>query len=264
MGRPAYRGESVSFSACNDKLIKTAEKLNVSPSAYYSFDLRAGVTCPFAKECKSQVKDGKIVDGPHCKFRCYAASAECRLPVVYNLRQRNTQAVKRKRTYAAIYRMLVRNLPPHARVVRLHTSGDFYSYDYLKAWIDVAKGFPQVRFYAYTKALPHIERYVYEHPEGVSLSHGILSPNFRITASYGGTHDHLIGRLKIRSARVIMSEDEATLPIDTDDTHAALSGGSFNLLIHATQPLGSDAAKAWDKIRRTRGGYATRKGGASV
>lgn len=261
MGRPAYKGPQLSFSACNDKLVKTAEKLNVKPKDYFSFDLRAGVTCPFARECKSQVRGDKIVDGPHCKFRCYAATAERRLPVVYNLRQRNTQAIKRRRTYAAIYRMLVKNLPPHARVVRLHTSGDFYSYDYLKAWIDVAKGFPHVRFYAYTKALPHIERYVYTHPEGVALGQGILSPNFRITASYGGTHDHLIEQLKIRSARVILSEDEATLPIDTDDTHAALSGGSFNLLIHAAQPAGTVAAKAWDKIRRTKGSYAPQKGG---
>jgi hypothetical protein len=128
------------------------------------------------------------------------------------------------------------------------------------AWMNVAKGFPQTRFYFYTKALPLIERYVQTHPEGVALSHGILAPNVRITASYGGTHDHLIKPLKIRSAKVILRESDAGgLPIDKDDTHAALSGGSFALLIHAAQPKGSVAAKAWEKIRRA--GMTPQKGG---
>jgi hypothetical protein len=119
------------------------------------------------------------------------------------------------------------------------------------AWLDIARGFPQIRFYFYTKALPFIQRYVYSHPEGVALSHGILAPNVRITASYGGTHDHLIPELKVRYAKVILREEDAGgLPIDRDDSHAALSGGSFALLIHATQPRGTDAAKAWDKLRR--------------
>src|SRR5262245_37884234 len=49
-----------------------------------TFSLPAGWTCPAAKECLSKAdrKTGHIKDGKHVKFRCYAASMECRRPSV--------------------------------------------------------------------------------------------------------------------------------------------------------------------------------------
>jgi hypothetical protein len=38
------------------------------------------------------------------------------------------------------------------RVVRIHESGDFFSQDYLDAWIKISKAFPDVMFYTYTKS----------------------------------------------------------------------------------------------------------------
>jgi hypothetical protein len=74
--------------------------------------------------------------------------------------------------------------------------------------------------------------------------------NFILTASYGGRGDHLISELGLRSTTVVFSEAEAEklgLPIDHDDSHAArpsLRNQDFALLIHGTQPKGSDAAVA--------------------
>jgi hypothetical protein len=42
--------------------------------------------------------------------------------------------------------------------VRVHVSGDFYSADYVRAWVAVATACPATRFYAYTRSwrVPHI------------------------------------------------------------------------------------------------------------
>ena len=36
-------------------------------------------------------------------------------------------------------------------VVRIHSSGDFITQNYLNMWIDISKKFPHIKFYAYTK-----------------------------------------------------------------------------------------------------------------
>jgi hypothetical protein len=88
---------------------------------------------------------------------------------------------------------------------------------------------------------------------------GVVFNNFILTASVGGKHDHLIENLGLRTAEVVFSEEEAKqkgLEIDHTDEHAAQPGGSFALLIHGTQPAGSEAGKAWYKIRKAKGGYS--------
>lgn len=38
------------------------------------------------------------------------------------------------------------------RMLRIHESGDFYSQEYLNAWYTLARTFPAITFYAYTKS----------------------------------------------------------------------------------------------------------------
>jgi hypothetical protein len=258
-----YHGKDLSFGGANTKLKEMAAKIGIDPRTVYAFDLRAGVTCPFAKECKSTVTKGGIKDGKHCKFRCYAASNEQRLPVVFNLRERNTKAIKKACKGGSplkIAQLILANLPPNVRVIRLHTSGDFFCYTYFLGWMLVAKMRPDITFYFYTKALPFLKRYLKErHKHGVSLSKGKLAKNVRVTASYGGTHDHLIKELGIRYSKVILAEsDKGRLPIDKDDTHAYKAGGSFCLMVHGVQPAGTEAAKVWHKEINRRAKNVTR------
>ena len=56
--------------------------------------------------------------------------------------------------------------------------------------------------------------------------------------------------------------EELGLPIDHDDSHAALNGGSFALLLHGTQPKDSDASKAL-KALKGKGSYSRNKKGAT-
>lgn len=66
------------------------------------------------------------------------------------------------------------------KAVRIHDAGDFYSWPYLLAWVDIAEATPDVLFYAYTKEVALVKA-------------TMLPPNFVILFSKGGKQDHLIG-----------------------------------------------------------------------
>ena len=222
----------------------------------YSLDLLSGWSCPFAYECKSKATETgeiskagnprmKIVDGKHTKFRCFSASQEALLPNVYSLRKGNFDALRDMHINDMIH-YLHTDLPTDAGIVRIHVAGDFFSADYMQAWYNVALMNPNVLFYAYTKSIRYWQFHIKEYP--------ILN-NFVLTASYGGSEDNLISEYGLRSAKVVFSEAEAEalgLEIDGDDSHAArpdLLNQSFALLIHGTQPKGSEAGKALSALK---------------
>jgi len=216
-----------------------------------TFSLPAGHACPFAKDCKSQsdLLTGKIIDGQHCRFRCFAATNEARATSVRKQRWHNFNLLRDSRSEAKIGKVIQESLPHGMDKIRVHVSGDFFTERYFVAWVNVALNNPLVTFYGYTKALPFWVKYLNDIPN-----------NFRFTASKGGTHDHLIDDYKLRSAEVVFSPEEAQakgLEIDHDDSHAiAASGKDFALLLHGTQPVGSKAGEAWSKIMRQGiGGY---------
>ncbi len=88
--------------------------------------------------------------------------------------------------------------------------------------------------------------------------------NFILTASYGGRDDELIDQHGLRSAKVVFSETEAEelgLEIDHDDSHAArpsVKNLDFALLVHGTQPKGSEASEAL-KALKGKGSYSRKK-----
>jgi len=251
------------FSVANTKLKKLykyattvlkrwlGQKIGRSAAKVYSFDILSGVDCPFAHNCKSQAEeqaDGsrRIKDGPHTKFRCFSASQEVLFTNVYKSRKANHDAIHSLETSDEIADALCDALPKDARIIRIHVSGDFFNLKYLLAWIMLAKKNPHILFYAYTKSLPYWS-------ECSSELQGI--PNLVLTASYGGRHDGMIAG-NFRSAKVVFSQEEADkrgLIIDSDDSHAAVPewrNNDFALLIHGTQPKGSESGKALVKIKR--------------
>jgi hypothetical protein len=214
-----------------------------------TFSLPAGHSCPFAKECLSKADKltGKIIDGKHCQFRCFAASQECAYPSVRRSRWHNFEILRNESKVEKLTNLIQASLPRGYAYVRVHVSGDFWSEKYFLAWLNVAMSNPLVTFYGYTKATPFLVEFG-----------KYLPRNFRFTASKGGTCDNLIGKHKLRSAEVVFSVKEAEqkgLQIDHDDSHAITAEKSFALLIHGTQPAGSDASKAWESVKKTIGGY---------
>jgi hypothetical protein len=124
--------------------------------------------------------------------------------------------------------------------MRVHVGGDYFSEEYLLAWIEVAKRNPSKVFYSYSKSLHLMKKYA-------------LPSNLVLTASRGGKYDELIDLHAWKEAVVVYSEKEAAdlgLEIDHDDEHAAFGKENFALLIHGTQPKGSAAGEALKEVKR--------------
>lgn len=84
--------------------------------------------------------------------------------------------------------------------IRIHDSGDFFSDDYLVAWLDIARMTPQVNFYCYTKEVSRFKRLVAP----------ACPENFRYLFSLGGKEDHLVDLENDRHADVF-PDDAAIL-----------------------------------------------------
>ena len=216
-----------------------------------TFTLPAGHTCPGANECLSRADriTGKIKDGPNTLFRCFAASAEAVYPSLRKMVWHNFELIKAtlKNGVNACADLICESLPKKFDIMRVHVGGDYFSKQYLQAWIEVAKRNPTKIFYSYSKSLPMFAEFA-------------LPENLVLTASRGGKYDDMIDLHGWKEALVVYSEQEAIdkgLEIDHDDTHAAFGQDNFALLIHGTQPKGSVASVALSKLRKQgKGGYS--------
>lgn len=221
--------------------------------AIATFSLPAGHTCPCANEClaKSNRFTGRITDGPDARFRCFAAMGEARATTVRIARWRNFELLQAAKTVQGMTDLINRSIPLGIKYVRIHVSGDFFSENYFKAWVNVAIANPTIVFYAYTKSL----HFWVKHKKS-------LPKNFRLTASKGGKMDSLIVKHKLKYAEVVFSEQEATekgLELDHDDSHAIEGKKPFGLLLHGGQKAGTAANKAWQIIMKLVGGYRRKK-----
>lgn len=226
------------------------------------FNLPAGKTCPGANECKAfavldpSTNRRRIQDGPETIFRCFAATAEAQYDGPFYARARNLSTIAEYLQtgvdYAAeqISVSLNNFRTRKVKLVRIHESGDFFSLAYLQAWVKVAQTHPDLKFYCYSKSLEIFQQF--------GLTN--LPDNFYLTASYGGKWDSLINQgLFPRYSKVVMTDADADtlgLEVDHDDSHC-FGVNPFALLVHSTQPKGSD----WGKAIRARrdagqfGGY---------
>ena len=235
-----------------DEKIDKSKLLNISTSnmklKYPFFSIPAGYTCPFAAMCKSLANKkgekfsstGKTIQDLG-QFRCYSASSEVRYKNVRDSRWKNFDLLNKLKTVDEIKELLINSIDYYRKnkgmfsIFRIHESGDFYSQTYFDAWIEVAKHYPDVIFYAYTKSLPFWVKRLSSIPS-----------NFKLIASVGGTSDELIDKYKLRYSTVVNNVEEAKklkLKIDVDDTLAYKTNDNFALLLHGSQPEGTDISK---------------------
>ena len=232
--------------------------LKLAPNIF-TMSLPSGITCPGAKDCKSmavQTSEGwRIKDGPGCVYRCHTAIDEVIKPSTRKSRQRNLALLKGKTTQEMVD--LIEHSLPQVKwkyLMRVGVAGDYFSQDYLDAWLTIAIRHPEILFYSYTKSIPFWLKRRDELPD-----------NYRFTASWGGKYDDLIIPNRLRSVKVVMSEKQAEflgLELDHDDSHAydGVEGpeGNFAILLHGTQPAGSPAAAAWTALKKIgKGGYSS-------
>jgi hypothetical protein len=203
-----------------------ANRYLFDPKAW-SWNLPSGWSCPAALEClaKANRETGKITNGPHQKYKCYSAMTE-RYPSVRKRLWANYEAVRGKKP-GEVEALLQGILPKKAKLIRIHSAGDFFSQDYFDGWVEFARNNEQIRFWAFTKSLPFWVTRL-----------GSIPPNLELQASYGGRHDDLIQQYGLKFARVVWSQAEADslgLKIDTNDMMAAFSGPSFALMENFTR-----------------------------
>jgi hypothetical protein len=148
----------------NAKLNKTGRVLGYGIPADYSFtvDGYRMNTCPGALACRAV---------------CYAKQGSYTWPAVRAARAHNLEhflAVGPERFAADAIADLTRYVKRYD-IVRVHDSGDFFSQDYLDAWLTIARAFPATRFYCYTKSF--------------HLDWSRTPSNFAVTQSQGGKFD---------------------------------------------------------------------------
>ena len=216
----------------------------------FHFSLPSGYSCPGAFNCKTfadrttgKIRDEQKPDADGIIYRCYAAMDEARRPNVRSVRWDNFDLLKEQKSTKDKTALIVRSIRQTGLVrggtLRVHIGGDYYSQSYFNAWMEAASFFPNVIFYSYTKSINFLHSYIIDYER--------LPKNFVFTCSRGGKYDNLIPYTMVKSARVFFSKDEAdALGLDIDHTDdLAISGvDDFALLIHGSQPAGSDASKA--------------------
>ena len=164
----------------NSKLKKTSKELGVR---VFNFGLPAyksatgKLICPMADSC--------------VKF-CYARKGAYVWSNVKPAFEKRYELSKTDQFVSKMYEEIVKKKPDY---IRVHDSGDYYSRKYLHKWLDLARLFPEVKFYSYTNM--------------VQLFKEIdLPPNFDVIFSDSGKQTHLIDYQLDRYTKIFSSDTE--------------------------------------------------------
>lgn len=128
-----------------------------------------------------------------CRDVCYARNGTYRFRNVLERHQQNLQYVMDDLAgWGAQMTAEVAHKRHHGGYVRVHDAGDFFSDEYLTAWLDIARATPDTTFYAYTKEVSRLRR----------VAELDAPDNFLWVYSMGGREDHLIDVTRDRVADV--------------------------------------------------------------
>ena len=176
--------KSIQILTQNTKMKKTSKEnkirlFNFGITAYKSYST-GKITCPFAKDCVKYcyAKKGAYV------WRNVKASYEMRYLLT-------------KQPELFIEKMSTAILDRKATHIRIHDSGDFYNYEYIKAWFKIINKFPKVKFYAYTKSKKLFD-----------VVAGLVPKNLKLIYSLGSRFDNLIDQENDRHSKLFNSEEE--------------------------------------------------------
>lgn len=215
---------TLTFSRPNMKLRKLAEHLGLPYNQVLSFDLPAGWSCPMADICKTKANEetGKLERfGP---VLCYAAKAEAQYPNVRSMRWRNFRILAGGSS-GQMFQQIIADMPYKAKIVRIHSSGDYFNPAYFEAWRMVSNQAKNIQFFGYTKILDYV---LADKPD-----------NFRLIYSYGSRDDKRwnatiptcfikINPTDYEGTQVICDKDDN----EYQDYHEIFAGRSFALNLH--------------------------------
>lgn len=91
------------------------------------------------------------LDCSSCADSCYAIKSYRQYPNVKKAWDRNLEMVRNDLSMFKV--SIVKQLKnTRQRTVRIHSSGDFISQEYIEAWAEIAAAYPHINFYTYTKS----------------------------------------------------------------------------------------------------------------
>jgi len=156
------------------------QKNNDKIQGAFIFNLPTRITCPGSTKC--------------CRDICYAKCQEKFYHhVVPQYRASMYEMAKSSKFKDILIAALtVETLTSDIRAFRIHESGDFFSQDYLDAWVSIIRAFPQVKFWAYTKS------YMLDFKEALKLK------NLNLRYSVDPTTEHLP---KQKMAKAVVATD---------------------------------------------------------
>lgn len=133
--------------------------------------------------------------------------------------------------------------------IRIHDGGDFLSQVYAESWLAIARLFPNINFYAYTKEVQLFKETLL-----------VVTPsNFTLIYSYGGRQDHMIDREVDRNSDVFPTiealEAAGYVDIEEDDKLAATHpnpkiGLVVNNISHLKRKQGDLTFSSWQEGNR--------------
>lgn len=222
--------DKLKFSKDNSKMHELAHMLGVKKTHVTSFDIPAGFTCPAASLCQTYAnkRTGKLTHGAHSKFNCYASKIESAFPSARRAHWYNFEAIRAcKNDVTAMRDLILASIPKSAKIVRIHSSGDFFNTAYFHAWAEVAWARPDLVFFGYTKVLPLLQM---PRPS-----------NMHLVYSHGGNYDIEAAKLQVPTCYVVkdIAEAEAMgIPVacaystSPDDYNYIIADKSFAIVIH--------------------------------
>lgn len=164
------------------KLLTRNAKMRLTGPGFYDFGMLSDASsCPWAGECFSV---------------CYAHDGHYQRHGVRSAMAKRLELTKSPNFTERII-LEIMDHKRSIRHVRIHSSGDFYSPKYLDKWLAVMRGYPDIGFYAYTKAVPLFKKY---------KALGLMPKNFTWVYSFGGKSDALIDTNSDRHSRVFARE----------------------------------------------------------
>lgn len=114
----------VSFGEGNEKL-----------GSVFTFSLPSKITCPGSSLW--------------CTKKCYGARYERIREKCRSAYEKNLTLSKKTKKFSAL---MIGVIPRILSSFRIHVSGDFYSSEYVRSWINICSAFPRISFWAYTRS----------------------------------------------------------------------------------------------------------------
>lgn len=198
-------------------------------------DGRKYVTCPTAGVCARA---------------CYARAGTYKIPSVLAKHQRNlTRILDNLPQWEADMLNELSAAKFNGAALRVHDAGDFFSTEYLLAWLRIARASPSTLFYCYTKEISRFREHVEPDPP----------PNFLWVFSFGGREDHLIDINRDRVADVFPDEEAIAragwFSNAASDLDAVLSpsrkvGMAQNNIPHLRRRIGNQTFRDWQASKR--------------